>query len=712
MNPPTGKRPQSSRAYQLARQQPSAEAEDHLQPVVRTTQGSMTRRIPADVVQNTAEYLGRVANLLSFRGVSTEWQSAVSDAVGYLNGRCWNRFESGEFEGPLWTSLRVDDAIVVARCAVLCLRPRLETLEWIDVEFRLPLQLLGENNTTLTALTMDVGQFAGWAHLVELRGLKRLQLCATTLKESLVPLIGTLQNLEVLDLPFHPVTALKGLRGLTALRELSLSNTAVTNESFAGLEQLLARLHKLDLSRCTRLTTMSNLAPCVSLRELNLAGSCVRDLQGLQKLIALETLDVSCNLADDWSVVQQCPRLAHLTADVYDGLFSADEVQELVDSVAHCLVKWGGWRPPQTRRPMHGELPSFLCCAVLREVDLSDGNVGSVEIRFLAEIPALEVLHLGGNPVDDVRALVGCRALRDLRVDCTPVTDEGIAGLERIATLERLDLTDCPRLTSVINLRHCAALRELNLKGTSITNAGIEGLEHIATLSRLSLFHCKLLTSVSTLRHSSSLRELDISYTKVTSAGIAGLEEIGTLERLDAWACYRLGDVTALRICPALRALKLRGTGVTDASMAALACVATLGTLNLSDCRQIRDVSALNGCVSLRELDLTNTEVDNVGVARLECIPALTSLRLASCQRITDVTKLIRFKSLRRLDLSRSAVTDAGIMDIETAPALEFLELRDCSGIADAEGASRRAAECALALNASRHRRGRGSWWS
>jgi hypothetical protein len=82
-------------------------------------------------VQNTAEYLGRVASLLSFRGVSTEWQSAVSDAVGFLNGRCWNRFELNEFEGPLWTSLRVDDPIVVARCAVLCLRSRLETVEWL-----------------------------------------------------------------------------------------------------------------------------------------------------------------------------------------------------------------------------------------------------------------------------------------------------------------------------------------------------------------------------------------------------------------------------------------------------------------------------------------------------------------------------------------------------------------------------------------------------
>jgi Leucine-rich repeat (LRR) protein len=676
----------SHAACDLQRPQPSAEAESPLQPIVH--QGSRERRIPADLVQNTAEYLGRVASLLSFRGVSTEWQGAVSDAVGYLNGRCWNRFELGEFEGSLWTSLRVDDAIVVARCAVLCLRSRLETVEWIDIEC-LPLQLLGKNNTTLTALNMDVGEFVGWAHLRELRGLKRLQL-----------------NLEVLDLP---LTNLKGLRGLVALRELSLSNTAVTNAHFAGLGQLLARLHKLDLSGCKQLKAISNLAPCVSLRELNLADSRVEDLQGLHKLVALETLNVKCIPARDWSVVQQCPRLAHLTAGVDDdGLFSADEVQELVDSVAHCLVKWNGLNP---RREMEEGLPSFLRCAVLREVDLSNGNVENGSIRYLAEIPALEVLHLGGNPVDDVSALAGCRALRDLSLSYTVVTDKGIAGLQEIVTLQNLDLSRGFALTSVTNLRHCTALRELNLEGTPITNAGIEGLEHIATLTTLNLGGCESLTSVSTLRHSPSLRELDISYTEVTGAGIVGLEEIGTLERLDASSCQTLDDVTSLRRCRALRILNLGHTSVTDASMAALACVATLATLDLSGCQQIRDVSSLSESVSLRELDLTYTDVDNTGIAGLECIPTLTSLRLTSCQRITDVTKLIRSKSLRRLELSRSPVTEAGIMGIETAPALEFIELHHCCEIADGKGVARRAAECAVALNALRHRRGRGSWW-
>jgi hypothetical protein len=60
------------------------------------SKSSKKRWIPADLVQNTAEYSGSVASLVSFRGVSSEWQDAVSDAVGFLNGRCWTQLEEKE----------------------------------------------------------------------------------------------------------------------------------------------------------------------------------------------------------------------------------------------------------------------------------------------------------------------------------------------------------------------------------------------------------------------------------------------------------------------------------------------------------------------------------------------------------------------------------------------------------------------------------------
>jgi hypothetical protein len=153
------KRPHSAAAgrselLQSARSQPSAETNEQLH--------SRRPFLPADLVQNTAEYLGRVAGSLSFRGVSTEWQGAVSDAVGFLNGRCWHRLEWNDHEdlspvtcGELWARLRLDDAAAVARCAVLCLRQRLETVTcgWSSSAC-IPLQLLGETNEALVTLSL------------------------------------------------------------------------------------------------------------------------------------------------------------------------------------------------------------------------------------------------------------------------------------------------------------------------------------------------------------------------------------------------------------------------------------------------------------------------------------------------------------------------------------------------------------------------------
>jgi Leucine-rich repeat (LRR) protein len=608
---------------------------------------SMRPFIPADLVQNTAEYLGRVAGLLSFRGVSTEWQGAVSDAVGFLNGRCWNRLECHSHLSPvhsdeLWTRLRLDDATVVARCAVLCLRPRLKKLTCRGSRFVwFPLRLLGETNETLVTLSLK----------------------------------GELRSEDDLS----------RLLGCVALRELSLRDTQVTNENFAGLGPLLARLHKLDLSGCKRLTAISNLAPATSLRELNLAYSRVQNLGGLEKLVALETLDVTDIYAEDLSILRQCPRLVTLSAK---GDITA------LESIIHAAA------PSLVDCRLHiddavSALDSRSLSCLRRSTILKFSGLDNASLQGLEEIPSLERLDLGeaSTNADDVRSLAGCRALRELMLQGSLVPDVGIIGLERIATLEVLILASCERITSVTSLRHCTALRELFLDGTSVTDAGIAGLECIVTLTLLSLANCTLITSVSSLRRSPSLRELDISYTKLTAAGTTGLDEIGTLQCLSARGCKSELDASTLRRCLSLREVDLSGEDVHDAVLAALADVSTLETLSLSFCVHLRDVSALARSVSLRELGLHRSAVCDAGIAGLEFIPSLTSLILSSCHSITNVTNLFRSKSLRKLGLSASSVIDAGLVGLELAPALEFVDLGHCAQVADVAAVVQRAAE-------------------
>jgi hypothetical protein len=616
---------------QPARSQPSADTNELLH--------SMRPFMPTDLVQNTAEYLGRVAGLLSFHGVSTAWQGAVNDAVGFLNGRCWNRLDCPGHEHlssvtcyELWARLRLDDAGVVARCAVLCLRSRLETVtcgcSWNRVSF--PLLLLGETNETLVTLYLHDAR---------------------------------------------PLDDLSCLVGCVALRKLALHGTQVTNESLAGLGPLLARLHKLDLSKCQQLKAISNLAPATSLRQLYLGDSGVADLQGLEKLVALETLDVTDThiCTEDLSILRQCPRLVTLTANVdittFEGIIHA-AAPSLVDCRLHIDL------------PVSALDSRSLSC-LRRSTRLKFRDLDNASLQGLEEMQSLEQLDLEKTAVDDVRSLAGCRVLRELKLTRSSVTDVGIIGLERIIVLEVLNLAVCRHITSVTSLRRCTALRELILDRTCVTDAGIAGLECIVTLTKLSLVACNDITSVSSLRQSPSLRELNISKTRVTAAGTMGLDEIGTLQCLKAGGRTQL-DASTLRRCRSLREVDLSLSNVTDAVPAALADVSTLDTLSLSFCREVHDVSALARSVSLRELNLSFSAVCDAGITGLECIPSLTWLSLYSCHSITNVTNLLRSKSLRGLVLSASSVTDAGLVGLELAPALEFVELCNCSCVADA----------------------------
>jgi Leucine-rich repeat (LRR) protein len=334
------------------------------------------------------------------------------------------------------------------------------------------------------------------------------------------------------------------------------------------------------------------------LRELNLAHSRVKDLQGLEELVALETLDVTNICTTDLSILRQCPRLVTLTAR---GDITALEsiIHAAAPSLVDCRL--------HIDRPVRGLDSRSLSC-LRRSTVLTFRESDNASLQGLEEIPALRYLDLYGTSVDDVRSLAGCRALRELKLTSSLVSDFGIIGLEQIPTLEVLNLAHCSQITTVTSLRHCTALRELILDRTSVTDAGIAGLECIGTLTKLSLANTKI-TSVSSLRHSPSLHELNISNTRVTAAGTEGLDEIGTLQCLVAGGYYNELDPATLRRCPSLREVDLSDSATTDAVLAALADLSTLETLSLSCCLQLRDASALARSVSLRELHLDGSAV-------------------------------------------------------------------------------------------------------
>jgi hypothetical protein len=280
----------------------------------------MNSWIPPDLVQNTAEYLGRVPSLLSFRGVSIGWQGTVSDAVGFLNGRCWTRLklklQCGE-DGPLWASLKVDSATTVVRCALLCLGPRLETLEcWYPDDLDFALRLLGENNTVLTTLYLKASgsskQTADASCLRSCCALKNLVLTYSSVTDAGIRGLELIPALEELNLyRCYRITDVGFLQNCPALKSLYLWNTEVTDAGIRGLE-LIPTLKIIIFSGCNRITDVSCLRNCRALKKLDLKYTNVTDvgIRGLELIPTLEDLDLTCcEFVHDLSALRKRPLL-------------------------------------------------------------------------------------------------------------------------------------------------------------------------------------------------------------------------------------------------------------------------------------------------------------------------------------------------------------------------------------------------------------------
>jgi Leucine-rich repeat (LRR) protein len=612
-------------------------------------------KIPADVAQNTAEYAsGRIADLMSLRGVSELFRGAVRDAIGFLNGKCFASYVahdgSGE-TGLLWASRPSDELVAANRSAFVCMRHQLVKLFWYTDDLRnfgegrrrlgLWLALFGGDNVTLSVLKVDARDIDADA-LRNLQGLTEVYargLSGATCFDAL-PALTSLTLIE-----FQGVS-LRGLESCASLRELRLEGADIAAESFTRLQGMLRGVEKLDLSRCPKLTSVSYLAACTSLQDLNLSYSGVADLRGLDWLPALETLDLRGTTPRNPARLALCGALTSLSADKHCAV-----PMEVLAYCATHIVLTG------VDAESSGTLERVDECIVLRELDLKMSGTKDEDVARLATIATLEVLRLDNTLVEDVSALRIAPKLKELHLNETAVTS--VEDLELIVTLEKLTLAGCVGITSVANLTSCPALRELDLDATHVTDAGIEGLEHIPTLTTLRLVTCASIATVSCLRLCACLRELDISQTMVTAEGIVGLGEVRTLETLKMKYCKVLTDVKALKGSRALRTIDLYQTPVGDESVRALGNIATLTSLDLTRCMEV-------------------SSVDGLGA-----LPNLTVLMLSST-KVRDVTPLRNCSRLRRLNASNTLLTDAGVKDVELWPTLESLNVVGCTVLSDA----------------------------
>jgi len=130
---------------------------------------------------------------------------------------------------------------------------------------------------------------------------------------------------------------------------------------------------------------------------------------------------------------------------------------------------------------------------------------------------------LSGHVMDRVAEL---SSLKELDLICATIDNRGLAALQRIPNLERLNLrgTHFPRdgLSRLANLKR---LRVLNLQETFIADANVQSLGNLPNLEELDLSGTSVadqgLAKLSSLH---SLRVLKLGYTQASASGIDKLK--------------------------------------------------------------------------------------------------------------------------------------------------------------------------------------------
>ena len=113
------------------------------------------------------------------------------------------------------------------------------------------------------------------------------------------------------------------------------------------------------------------------------------------------------------------------------------------------------------------------------KVDLMDIEVTDADVQLVASLPDLQWLRLWGAALPTTaRASEGACRLKTLGLLFTNITDNGLACVEDMTTLEALDLRGSARLgdPGLVRLKKLTRLTSLKLQTTGVTDAGLDNL--------------------------------------------------------------------------------------------------------------------------------------------------------------------------------------------------------------------------------------------
>ncbi|MBB3839336.1 small GTP-binding protein [Runella defluvii] len=235
------------------------------------------------------------------------------------------------------------------------------------------------------------------------------------------------------------------------------------------------------------------------------------ELVVLQKLTALQSLDLSNNQISDYSFLEKLTVLQSLD-------LSNNQISDI-----RFLEKFTALQSLDLSINQISDIRFLEKLTVLQSLDLSNNQIS--DIRFLEKLTALQLLNLSSNQISDIRFLEKLTALQSLYLSNNRISD--IRFLEKLTALQSLYLSN-NQISDYSFLEKLTALQSLDLSNNQISDYSF--LEKLTALQSLDL-NFNQINDIRFLKKLTALQSLNLSFNQISD--IRFLEKLTALQLLN-----------------------------------------------------------------------------------------------------------------------------------------------------------------------------------
>jgi Leucine-rich repeat (LRR) protein len=307
-----------------------------------------------------------------------------------------------------------------------------------------------------------VGGLKDCSVLGSLENLENLDLSSNHIKD--ISFLSNLTRLEFLNLDYNHIHDISTLSNLKGLQTLNLDDNQI--KEFNSLSNLI-ELKSLSLSN-VEISNISFLSNLIGLESLSLDSNQIYDISSLANLTRLDILDLNSNQISDISY------LSNLT-----GLESLNLNSNPISDINY-LSNLTGLESLRLNFNQISDISFLSNLTGLRSLDLDSNQIS--DISYVSNLTGLESLHLNSNQISDISFLSKLTGLKSLDLDSNQISD--ISFLSNLTKLEALHL-DSNQISDISYLSNLTRLEFLDLDSNQISD--ISSLSNLTELMDLFL---------------------------------------------------------------------------------------------------------------------------------------------------------------------------------------------------------------------------------